>query len=138
MPSVSKASTKGLLIASLVAASLTGCAINPAQTPEDIVRVKSKEYWVSLLSGKFETAYESTSPSYRRVNSFAKYRGTFGPGAQWVRAEVTAVRCEAEKCTAAVDITVKPLMPGFSGTITSGTEEQWVFEGGRWWLSPKI
>ena len=137
MTSAFKAGSKGLLIASLFAALLAGCATNPAQTPEDIVRVRSKEYWVSLLSGKFETAYESLSPSYRRVNSFAKYRGAFGQGAQWVRAEVTAVRCEPEKCTASVELTVKPLIVGFSGTITSGIEEQWVLEGGRWWLSPK-
>lgn len=126
------------LSAALIA-GLVGCTTIAPKSPEEAVRARAQERWVLLMSGKMDKAYESLTPSFRKVKDLEGYRRSFGEGARWTRAEVVTVNCpEPTKCAATVEISVQPLIPpGFKGTMTTQVEESWVLEDGRWWLSPR-
>ena len=126
-------------LSALLIAILGGCTTLTPKSPEEAVRARAQERWVSMLSGKFDKAYELLSPSYRKVKDFESYRRGFGDSARWTRAEVALVNCpEPTKCNVNVEIGIQPMIPvGFKGTITTQVQESWVLEDGRWWLSPR-
>ena len=115
-------------LSALVIAILGGCMTLAPKSPEEAIRARAQERWISLLSGKFDKAYELLSPSYRKVKDLESYRRNFGDSASWTRAEVLLVDCpEPTKCNANVEIEVQPMIPaGFKGTIRTQVQESWV------------
>ena len=123
------------LVAALAALSLAGCASVASKTPEEMVRARAAERAAAFVKGDIDASYRLTAPSYRKLRDVNAYKGTFGAGARWEKAEVKSVTCEPERCKAAIAVNVKPLIPGrFGDTITVQFEEIWLLEEGNWWL----
>jgi hypothetical protein len=120
-----------------LAVTLSGCAsLTASKEPSAVVHERAQTRWNALVAGQIDKAYTYTAPSYRAVTPFQTYRGTFGAGASWEAAEVTDVRCEAERCEVAVRVRI--VLPVRTlGPITTDTKEVWVREQGQWWLYQK-
>ena len=118
----------------LSALALAGCAALAPATPQEAVQKRAAEYWQARISGKYETAYALSTPSYRKLRTLDQYRLQNGPGVAVESAEVVNVACEAQKCTARMKIGAKPAIPGLKlGTIPMYLDEIWLLEDGQWW-----
>ena len=116
---------------------LAGCAgLGAPQPPEQIVRQLATQRWQALVSRNFEKAYEFAVPSYRQLHDIDYYRGKRqSTPVKWLAAEVSRVDCEAEKCLVRIQLESKPMVAmQFRGTITTGLDETWVLEAGKWWM----
>ena len=130
---------RAAMVAGLAVALLAGCAsmLTPA-TPEALVTERATQRWQAMIKGDYEKAYGLTTPSYRAVTSFARFRGGFGSGG-WQSAEVVGVNCEAEKCVVTVKVGINPVLSKrFGDTIVTHIEETWLLEGGKWWLHQNV
>ena len=117
---------------------LSACA-SLQQTPEDAVRERATKRWASLIERDFAKAYELIVPSYRSVVGVNAYRSQFGNSLNWTAAEVVAVSCETDRCTATVRIDAQPLLGlKFGNTISTHVDETWLLEDGRWWFFQKL
>jgi hypothetical protein len=119
-----------------LALALAGCAsVAPDRPPEVVVRERATERAEAFVKGDLDRSYSLTAPSYRKLRDVNAYKRSFGPSAQWVKAEIKNVTCETVRCKVAIAVGVKPLIPGrFGDTITVQFEETWLFEDGNWWL----
>ncbi|NBS47240.1 MAG: hypothetical protein EBS99_09490 [Betaproteobacteria bacterium] len=127
--------------ACLVAGVLvSGCAIVPSGPPEEVVKERASKRWKALIAGDFSAAYDDALPANRKAKSreefVFKHRG--GGVVTWLSANVVAVKCEQSRCKTTTELTSKPLIPGFRGTLKQGIEETWVFEDGRWWFAEPL
>jgi len=114
--------------------ALAGCAAFAPAAPEQIVQKRASEYWQARITGKFETAYELSTPSYRRLKTLDQFRMQFGPAVSVQDAEVASVACEPQKCVARMKIGAKPALIGVKlGTIPLYMDEIWLLEDGQWW-----
>lgn len=124
------------LTAIFVGAVLAGCAALTPKAPEDVVKELATKRWQALVAGDFSAAYDHAVPSYRKIKSREEYvamrRG--GGMVKWLAASVIRVKCEDARCKTTTELTSKPLIPGFKGTLKAGIEETWVLEDGRWWF----
>lgn len=121
----------------LLSMAVGGCAgIGQTQAPEQIVRQLATKRWQALLAKDFDKAYEFATPSYRKIKTADYYRNQRqSTPVKWIAAEVLRVDCQVEKCTTTIKLESKPIVPfKFTGTITSGIDETWVFEDGQWWM----
>ena len=117
-----------------IAAVASGCAGFLSAPPEQQVLRRADQYWQARVKGDLKTAYELSTPSYRKVRSLEQFQGKFGSGARFVNAEVSDVRCTSERCTVSMKLGIVPSLPGIRmGTIPSSIEEVWVLESGQWW-----
>lgn len=124
----------GAPLLALSALVLAGCAAFVPATPEQTVEKRSMEYWQARIAGKYETAYELSTPSYRKLRTLEQFRLQFGAGASVASAEVVKVTCEEQKCTARMKIGAKPALLGVKlGTIPLYMDEIWLLEDGQWW-----
>lgn len=130
---------RAAMAASLAVALLAGCASVMAPTaPEARVTERATQRWQAMIKGDYEKAYNLTTPSYRAVTSFTRFRAGFGGGG-WQSAEVASVNCEAEKCVVQVKIGINPVLSTrFGATIITHIEETWLLEGGQWWLHQNV
>lgn len=129
---LSQTPLRGIALAAL-AAILAGCASVPA-TPEDTVQKRATEYWQARVAGKYETAYELSTPSYRKLRTLDQFRLQFGPSVSVSHAEVVKATCEAKKCVAKIKIDAKPALVGVKlGTIPLYMDDTWLLEDGQWW-----
>lgn len=124
----------GATIMALSALTLAGCvALTPA-TPEQTVEKRAAEYWQARMTGKYEKAYELSTPAYRKLRSLEQFRQQFGGAVSVVSAEVVSVACEEQKCTARMKIGAKPALVGVKlGTMPMYLDEIWLLEEGQWW-----
>lgn len=124
----------GATIMALSALTLAGCAAFTPATPEQTVEKRATEYWQARMTGKYEKAYELSTPAYRKLRTLEQFRQQFGGGSSVVSAEVVSVACEEQKCTARMKIGAKPALVGVKlGTIPMYLDEIWLLEDGQWW-----
>lgn len=128
---------RGLLLAAL---ALAGCAALDSRPPEEIVKERAAKRWQALVSGDFNTAYDYASPAYRQGKTRDYYvnKQRNAGVVQWLSATVVSVKCEGARCKTTTELTSKPLIPGFRGTLRSGIEETWILEDGRWWFPESL
>lgn len=120
-----------LILASLC---LAGCASLGSTKPEQQVERRAADYWKARISAQYEKAYALSTPSYRKLRTAEQFKLQFGAGANIQAAEVTNVTCEAEKCTARMKLSVKPLISGLKlSTMDTFVDETWLLEEGQWW-----
>lgn len=119
--------------------ALAACAATTPAPPEQLVAQRAAARWQALIAGDFEKAYGFTTPSYRALTPFERYRAGIGGAVTWLGAEVVRVECETEKCTAVIKIEARPMLATpYKGTITTGVDETWLLEQGQWWLYQKL
>jgi hypothetical protein len=116
--------------------SLAGCASLGGNRPEDQVKARAQARRDAIVQADFGRAYEFFGPGFRGTVSVESYKKSIGDAARVVGASVESVTCETlEKCVAKVKVEIKPLaVPRFTGTITSYSDETWLFEAGQWWF----
>ena len=90
----------GAIAITLGTLALAGCAVFTPATPEQIVAKRASDYWQARIAGKYEKAYELSTPAYRKLKTAEQFRVQFGPGVNVQAAEVASVVCEPQKCTA--------------------------------------
>jgi len=119
---------------------LAACATFNTSPPEERVRQRSTERWQAVLANDYAKVYSFAMPSYRALVSQEAFRSRQGVAVQRVSAKVFSVNCpEASKCTARVEVGVKPpLGKRFGAPITATVDESWVFEDGQWWLAERL
>ena len=124
----------GAIAITLGTLALAGCAVFTPATPEQIVAKRASDYWQARIAGKYEKAYELSTPAYRKLKTAEQFRVQFGPGVNVQAAEVASVDCEPQKCTAKMKISATPALMGLKlGTIPMYMDEIWLLEDGQWW-----
>ena len=121
--------------------SLTACAsLGPSGTPQEQVTTRAQQRRDALVKGDLAKAYSYFTPSYRGAVTVDAYRNGIGNSVQLLGATVESVDCETlEKCIAKVKVEIKPLVvPRFTGTITSYSDETWLLEAGQWWFFQRL
>lgn len=114
---------------------LAGCTAFAPASPEQIVQKRASQYWQARIAGKYEQAYQLSTPSYRKLKTAEQFRTQFGAGVSVQTAEVASVVCEPQKCTAKMKISATPSLPGLKlGTIPMYMDEVWLLEDGQWWI----
>jgi hypothetical protein len=115
---------------------LAGCAAVPDnRPPEEIVRARATERVAAMVKQDLGALYAMTTPSFRKLNSLEAFKSKFGTGAFWIKGEVVDVKCQEQRCTVDLSVTLKPLVPGRIGAnITTQFQEPWLLEDGKWWL----
>jgi hypothetical protein len=103
------------------------------------------EYWRAIESKDYATAYEYTTPNYRRVFPKNMFLNKFGYSLQ---SELTAVEVTHYDGNAAVASVVVRVMSSSTkptseasqvlGAIPISHKEKWLLRDGQWWKSPKI
>ncbi len=112
--------------------------------PEAAVRQRSDQHWQAMVDGKYEDAYQFLAPSFRAVQSYKSYTSRFVNTA-WTGGTAVRVECndERDKCVATVRIDSKVFLPGMKmgdkqgSSLTTYVEENWIKQGGNWWLFPQ-
>lgn len=123
-----------MTVMALGAATLAGCAAFAPLPPEQAVEKRAAEYWQARMAGKYEKAYELSTPAYRKLRTVEQFRLQLGGGVSVASAEVVKVTCEEQKCTARMKIDAKPALVGVKlGTIPMYLDEIWLLEDGQWW-----
>ena len=128
------------LAAVFLLVSLAGCASFGPRTPEEQVKARAQERRDAVVKGDLGRVYEYFNPGYRGTVSKEQYVGSIGKAVVMVAATVESVKCETlEKCIAQVKVESKPLaVQRFTGTITTYSDETWLFEAGQWWFFQKL
>ena len=128
------------LAAICLSITLAGCAGMGARAPEDVVKARAQERRDAMVKGDHERVYQYFTPSYRGTVPLDRYQSSIGNASVMVGATVESVKCETlEKCIATVKVEIKPLVvPRFTGTITTYSDETWLFEAGQWWFFQKL
>lgn len=123
-------------LAVLAGLALAACATGDVRPPEEEVRALSVKRWQLLLSSQLDEAYKLTAPSYRKLRSADDFRNRIrGLPVRWIGAKVLTVQCQDASCIVRTELESKPMIPThFKGTLSSGIDESWVFEDGRWWI----
>ena len=126
----------GKLAAACAVLALAGCAAFGPSTPEEQVKARAQERRDAIVKGDHRRAYEYMTPGFRGAVSANTYANSIGNFHIVVGANVESVQCETlEKCVAQVKLETKPLaVRGFTGTITSYSNETWLLEAGQWWF----
>ncbi len=139
LPQATRRSALAACGAVAAAALLAGCAAFTPATPEEAVKQRATERWQALIKGDYKAAYGYLAPSVRSVNDYERYRASFGAAIKWLEVEVVNVACEPEKCSARIKIVSAP-HPSlrFPANITSGIDETWLLEDGKWWFYQKL
>lgn len=121
--------------------TVAGCAgLGAALTPEEQVRLRAQERRDAMVKGDLASVYSYFAPGYRAAVSLDAYRNGMGKALQLVAAKVEFITCETlEKCVVKTKVEIKPLAQRrFAGTITTYSDETWLFESGQWWFFQKL
>lgn len=127
----------GLVLACL--AAVAGCASLSAG-PEDQVKALANQRWQHLIAGDFDKAYAMATPGFRKLRDLRDYRVRKSTvPVKWLAAEVLRVTCtpaeKPTKCAVRIKLNSEPVVPtGYKGVLSSGIDETWLYEDGRWWM----
>ena len=108
--------------------------------PEDQVKALANQRWQYLIAGDFDKAYEMATPGFRKIRNVRDYRvRKSAVPVKWLAAEVLRVACtpteKPTKCVVRVKLDAEPIAPGApKAGLSSGIDETWLFEDGRWWM----
>lgn len=133
-----RSACKLALLAGLVA-TLSGCATMGSK-PEDQVKALANQRWQYLVAGDFDKAYEMAAPGFRKIRPLRDYRvRKSAVPVKWLAAEVLRVSCtpteQPTKCLVRIKLDSEAMVPGApKGVLSSGIDETWLFEDGRWWM----
>lgn len=131
--------TLKLVLLTGLLAGLAGCASIGAK-PEDQVRSLAQQRWQHLVAGDFDKAYEMATPGFRKVRALGDYRlRKSAVPVKWLAAEVLRVACtpaeQPTKCVVRIKLDSEARVPGApKGVLSSGIDETWLLEDGRWWM----
>jgi hypothetical protein len=124
-----------LLAASLLA--LAGCA--DKSNPDNVDR-RAVERWNDLIAHQAEKAYDYLSPGYRTTQTRENYASAMNNRpVQWKAAKFKNKKCEADRCTVAIDVTYSLTVPnvGKAMQASSVQSETWILVKGAWYFLPK-
>ena len=128
MVCVAKTAWIGTLLAATLA--ISGCAVAPARSDQDVVAEKSQLRWNALVAGDFKSAYEMISPAGRSVVTFEGYKNSLKPGF-WKDARVKEVKCASpELCEVNLEIEYEYL----GRRTRTPFAEKWVKQDSKWWF----
>ena len=98
-------------------------------------RVTAK--WEALIRRDFASAYEFTSPAYRKAFSLDTFRRKFGSGRViWQRVEVVSIDFKGnDAATVGIKIHIVYHDPQTQKPLDMATHDQesWVYADGQWW-----
>jgi hypothetical protein len=122
-----------LSLAAVAIATLSACANwGKPLTPEQRVNARSDALFDLRMSNKFKESYAYTSPGYRAVNGYDKFRLKYAVVSPLSGGKVTSISCEEERCTVRrAYTTTTALMP--NAEIPIGIDETWIYQQGEWW-----
>ncbi len=102
-------------------------------------------YWRAIEAGDFATAYEYTTPNYRRVFPKDMFLNKFGYSLQsrLTGVEITHYDGHAAVASVVVRVMSSPTKPTSEasqalGAIPVSRKEKWLLRDGEWWKSPRI
>lgn len=124
-------------VLSVVVGLVVACGSVPSapRTPEEIVRQRAVQRWSALMAGQWDRAYALMAPSYRSAVDLRRFSAGFGGSVGWLGAEVAAVRCDQDRCTATMRITYQAVVGARPGQpAVTHFDETWVREDGQWWM----
>jgi hypothetical protein len=122
------------LLVLMTCVGLAGCAAVAPVKPETLVAERAQAYWGAVIAGRWDVAYEFTTPGYRsEVDAFG-FRKRHDTFIKYKQAEVLSVECENEElCKAKVRIDLAiadtPVVQRFDHVV----EERWLRERGSWY-----
>jgi hypothetical protein len=128
----------GIATIALAVLAAAGCADH--SKPENVDR-RSVERWNHLIAHEAEKAYDYLTPGVRQTQTREAYASAMNNRAvQWKAAKFKQKTCDAERCSAEVEVTYTVAMPGMGGKTmesTSVQSEVWILSGGEWYFLPK-
>lgn len=126
---------KRSLVCGVVVGWLLSACATVAATPDETVMKLAAQRWAAAVAGDFERVYSMTTPSYRTLVDYKRYRAKMGVASTLTGAEVLQATCEPTMCTVKTRLEAVPAIPGLRGKAISTTyDETWVLEDGEWWL----
>lgn len=131
--------TTKLLIAAAMGVGLAACShISTPQTPEEVVKQRSTEFWNYRINDRVAEAYAYTPPAYRKLNDIDRFRTEYGGKPMAISREIVNVDCkvEAKRCTVKQKFIAKLPMTG-NVEIPVYDEEIWLEDEGQWWIYRK-
>lgn len=121
-------------IAIIAAATLSACATQAPQTPEQIVSQRAQNYWDARIAGDKAKAYGYTHPSYKQVYTEKDF-GQQYPGTFAKSVTVKKVECDAEKCDVGINMrVVPPIIGNKMAEVDMYATETWLLTDGQWWI----
>lgn len=110
--------------------AISGCAVAPARSDQEVVAEKSQLRWNALVAGDFKAAYDMISPAGRSVVTFESYRSSLKPGF-WKDARVKEVKCASpELCEVRLEIEYEYV----NRRTRTPFQEKWVKQDSNWWF----
>lgn len=109
------------------------------QAQRKVLEQRVTARWDALIRKDFATAYEYTSPAYRKLYSVDAFKRNFGGSVAWRRVEVVGVDFQGDDA-ATVGINLFVVYHGTqSGPVdmTTYVQEPWVRVDGQWWYLMK-
>jgi len=140
------ATLRRLFLVALVMA-LVGCAGSPRMSDESQAQLleRAEARWLALVERDWGTAYEYTSPAYRKIFSKTMYQRKFSYMVEWELTSVDFVHYDARAAVASVAIGVmsRPVKQTSAASVAIGTVptrivEQWILVDGKWWYSANL
>jgi hypothetical protein len=107
---------------------------------ENRVKTRVHEYWGYKIKRDFEKSYLYESPEYRKEVKLVDYLKSFGPGVEWLGAEVDRVEVAGDQATVLVKVRYRWTMvsAGPKEGITSTTKEKWRNVNSIWYHVRKV
>ncbi len=132
----------GVVFMAAVITLLSGCAVSPPKTVEQVLLERSSAKWAAIFAMDYKTAYEHLSPGYRKTFSLQNYsRRISNQPVKWLAATPQGVSCDERVCEVAVRLRsevrpkvllVKPV------EVESVIYENWIkAKDGQWYYVPK-
>ncbi len=92
---------------------------------ESRIKTRVHEYWGYKIKRDFEKSYLYESPEYRQKVKLVDYLRSFGPGVEWLGAEVDRVEVAGDQATVWVKVNYRWTMIPVKKTMTGTGKEKW-------------
>lgn len=101
------------------------------------IKTRVHEYWGYKIKRDFEKTYLYESPEYRKEVKLVDYLKAFGPGVEWLGAEVDKLEVAGDQATVWVKVNYKWTMIPVKNTLTSTSKEKWKRMKNTWFHEKK-